>query len=70
MTASGRAPDADTSTDLKLDGGEILGQVRKLSANSDYKVTVPNGVAGVRGTDFGVKVVVGPNEQSRLRSPA
>lgn len=46
---------------MKLDGGEILGQVRKLSANSDYKVTVPNGVAGVRGTDIGVKVVVGPN---------
>ena len=61
MTASGPGLDADTSTDLKLDGGEILGQVRKLSANSDYKVTVPNGVAGVRGTDIGVKVVVGPN---------
>jgi hypothetical protein len=61
MMATGPGLDADTSTDLKLDGGEILGQVKKLSANSDYKVTVPNGVAGVRGTDIGVKVVVGPN---------
>jgi FecR-like protein len=46
----------DSSTDLKLDGGQVLGKVKKLSANSDYKVTVPNGVAGIRGTDFQVSV--------------
>ena len=56
MEAMGAASDADTSTDLKLDGGTVLGQVRKLSANSDYRVMVPNGVAGVRGTDFQVTV--------------
>ncbi|MGD0413349.1 MAG: FecR domain-containing protein [Verrucomicrobiota bacterium] len=58
MTATGPGLDADKSTDLKLDGGTILGQVKKLSANSDYKVTVPNGVAGIRGTDFQVTVTV------------
>lgn len=46
----------DSSTDLKLDGGQVLGKVKKLSANSDYKVAVPNGVAGIRGTDFQVSV--------------
>jgi hypothetical protein len=46
----------DTSTDLKLDGGTLLGSVRKLSANSEYQVTVPQGVAGIRGTDFQVTV--------------
>jgi len=51
----------DTSTDLKLDGGKVLGSVRKISANSDYKVTVPNGVAGIRGTDFEVTVTVTAN---------
>jgi hypothetical protein len=57
MLATGAGMSADTSTDLKLDVGEVLGSVRKLSANSDYQVTVPNGVAGIRGTDFAVKVV-------------
>jgi hypothetical protein len=51
----------DTSTDMKLDGGQVLGSVRKLSANSDYTVSVPNGVAGIRGTDFSVTVTVQPN---------
>ena len=46
----------DTTTDLKLDGGSLLGNVRKLSANSDYRVSVPNGTAGIRGTDFQVTV--------------
>lgn len=57
MLATGAGMSADTSTDLKLDDGTVLGSVRKLSANSDYQVTVPNGVAGIRGTDFEVKVV-------------
>jgi hypothetical protein len=61
MTATGPGLSADTSTDLKLDGGALLGSVRKLSANSDYRVTVPNGVAGIRGTDFQVVVIIQPN---------
>jgi len=46
----------DTSTALKLDGGTLLGSVRKVSANSDYKVVVPGGVAAIRGTDWQVTV--------------
>lgn len=56
MEAMGPGYGADTSTDLKLDGGALLGQVKKLSANSEYRVVVPCGVAGVRGTDFQVTV--------------
>jgi hypothetical protein len=54
-------PSGDSSTNLKLDGGEILGSIKKLPANSDYKITVPNGVASIRGTDVDVKVVLGAN---------
>lgn len=46
----------DSETNLKLDDGEVVGSVKKLSANSDYKVTVPNGVASIRGTDFAVSI--------------
>ena len=46
----------DTTTTLQLDGGTLLGSVRKVSANSDYKVLVPGGVAAIRGTDWKVTV--------------
>ena len=58
---------SDTSTELKLDGGMVLGDVRKISANSDYKVTVPNGVAGIRGTSFEVTVTVDANGGLTIR---
>jgi hypothetical protein len=61
MVTTGNGSDADTSTDLKLDGGTLLGSVKKISANSDYKITTPNGTAGIRGTDFQVTVTVQPN---------
>jgi hypothetical protein len=51
-------PAGDSSTMLKLDGGTLLGSVKKLSANSDYKITVPNGVAAIRGTDWQVTVTL------------
>ena len=57
----------DTSTELKLDGGTVLGNVKKISANSDYKVTVPNGVAGIRGTSFEVTVTVDNNGGLTIR---
>ena len=52
MTMTGE----DTTTTLQLDGGTLLGSVRKVSAMSEYKVLVPGGVAAIRGTDW--KVVV------------
>jgi hypothetical protein len=58
---------SDTSTELKLDGGMVLGDVKKISANSDYKVTVPNGVAGIRGTSFEVTVTVDNNGGLTIR---
>jgi len=46
----------DSSTLLSLERGTVLGSVRKLPATSEYNVKVPNGVAGIRGTDFQVTV--------------
>jgi FecR protein len=41
---------SDTQLDLKT--GQILGNVKKLSAASKYEVKIPNGVAGIRGTVY------------------
>jgi hypothetical protein len=45
---------ADTVVDVQLNlpEGTILGNVNKLSAASKYEVKLPNGVAGVRGTEY------------------
>jgi hypothetical protein len=45
---------ADTVVDVQMNlpEGTILGNVNKLSAASKYEVKLPNGVAGVRGTEF------------------
>ena len=49
---------ADTviDTQLNLKSGRILGNVKKLAAASRYEIKTPNGVAGIRGTDFDVTV--------------
>lgn len=49
---------ADTviDTQLNLKSGRILGNVKKLAAASKYEIKTPNGVAGIRGTDFDVTV--------------
>jgi hypothetical protein len=39
-------------TQLDLRAGQILGNVKKLSATSRYEVKIPNGVAGIRGTVY------------------
>jgi hypothetical protein len=45
---------ADTVVEvqLHLPEGTILGNVKKLSAASKYEIKVPNGVAGIRGTQY------------------
>jgi hypothetical protein len=45
---------ADTVNDTELDlrQGTIFGNVKKLSAASQYVIKTPNGIAGVRGTTF------------------
>ena len=46
--------DAISDTELNLKQGRIFCSVRKLSAASQYLVKIPNGIAGVRGTVFGI----------------
>jgi len=60
MEKIGGAHDADTETQLDLKGGSILGQVKKVNANSHYEVKTPHGVAGIRGTDFNITVAPQP----------
>ncbi|MGA2175013.1 MAG: FecR family protein [Verrucomicrobiota bacterium] len=56
MTRTSAERGADTETILNLERGTILGNVRKLSANSRYEIATPHGVARIRGTDFQVSV--------------
>jgi len=58
MTRVGSARDGDTDTMLEIKTGEILGRVKKISHNSRYEIKTPHGVAGIRGTDFNIKVVL------------
>lgn len=43
-----------TETELDLKAGHIFGSVKKMSAASSYKVKIPNGVAGIRGTTYDI----------------
>jgi hypothetical protein len=61
MDKIGAAREADTETQLDLKVGSILGQVKKVQANSSYEIKTPHGVAGIRGTDFSIKVNSLPN---------
>src|SRR5665213_171655 len=56
MTYTGTRREGDTETMLDLESGSVLGNVKKLSANSRYEIKTPHGVAGIRGTDFEVTV--------------
>jgi hypothetical protein len=57
MAYVGSAREGDTTTMLNLESGSIIGNVKKISANSRYEITTPHGVAGIRGTDFSVEVI-------------
>lgn len=41
-------------TQMDLKNGRILGNVKKLAQASRYEVKIPNGVAGIRGTDYDI----------------
>jgi hypothetical protein len=56
MQRVGASREGDTTTLLSIKTGSILGQVKKVSANSTYEIKTPHGVAGIRGTDFGIVV--------------
>ena len=57
--------DTITETELDLRKGRVFGTTKKMSAGSQYKVKIPNGIAGIRGTiytlsaDGSVQVLVG-----------
>jgi hypothetical protein len=57
----GSAREGDTTTMLNLKSGGIIGNVKKISANSRYEIITPNGVAGIRGTDFAVTTWKNPD---------
>jgi hypothetical protein len=60
MSYVGSAREGDTTTMLNLETGSIIGNVKKISANSRYEIMSPHGVAGVRGTDFAVEAIPTP----------
>ena len=54
LTVSDTGADAVSDTELDLQKGHIFASARKLSAASQSLVKIPNGIAGVRGTLFGL----------------
>ena len=56
LGVSDTGSDLVTETQLNLMGGEILGNVNKLSAGSRYEIKTPQGIAGVRGSRYRIRV--------------
>jgi hypothetical protein len=54
LTVSDTGVDSVSDTELNLTHGRVFCTVKKLSATSQYLVKIPNGIAGVRGTIFGI----------------
>ena len=46
--------DTIIETQLDLKSGRIVGIVTKMAATSKYEIKTPNGVAGIRGTEFDI----------------
>ena len=46
-----------SKTKLRLNLGEIVGEVKKLSPQSIYEIETPIGIGGIRGTRFIVQVI-------------
>jgi|SRR5437867_7805179 len=44
--------DTVVETQLDLKSGKVVGIVKKLAATSKYEIKTPNGVAGIRGTEY------------------
>ena len=54
LTTVDSGADTVSDTELDLQQGKIFASVKKLSATSQYLVKIPNGIAGVRGTEFSI----------------
>jgi hypothetical protein len=46
--------DTIIETQLDLKSGRIIGIVRKMADDSKYEIKTPNGVAGIRGTEYDI----------------
>jgi hypothetical protein len=53
-----RPSPANTRTRLRIERGEILGEIKGIRRNSKFEVTSAVGTAGITGTKFAIKVVV------------
>jgi hypothetical protein len=56
LNYDGSGSDSVIDTQLDLQSGRIVGRVKKLASASKYQIKLPNGVAGIRGTDYDVFV--------------
>ncbi len=54
LTISDTGVDTVSDTELDLQKGRIFANVKKLSPASQYLIKIPTGIAGVRGTFFGL----------------
>ncbi len=54
LTVSDTGVDTVSDTELDLQSGRIFASVKKLSTESKYFIKTPTGIAGVRGTLFGL----------------
>jgi hypothetical protein len=54
LTTGDTGADTVSDTELDLKKGKIFASVKKLSGASQYMVKIPNGIAGVRGTEFSI----------------
>jgi hypothetical protein len=66
MSRTDSSHDADEQTMLDLQDGAILGNVKKITANSQYEIKTPHGVAGIRGTDYHVQSKLEPDGRHRV----
>ncbi len=56
LAYAGTGADSVIETTVNVRNGTIIGNVKKLAKASKYEIKTPNGVAGIRGTDYVVSV--------------
>lgn len=56
LTVDNLATQSGGETNLQLDHGNMIANVKKATANEEFKVATPTAIAGVRGTVFAVEV--------------
>ena len=56
LTVIDTGADTVSDTELNLKQGKIFASVKKLTGASQYLIKLPNGIAGVRGTQFSIDI--------------